>query len=132
VHVDQNERFWLLGLPITVTVGAVVDSRSLKSLVGTSNLGTQLGPERGPTPDFTWEFQWQVGRGTPDLPPTWNLLPPDSKYGPLASGERNSPPTAYRALSHRIASETGKSLIQRIAQQRLFVELPDQYLVCGV
>jgi hypothetical protein len=29
--VGQNERFWLLGLPITVTVGAVVDSRSLKN-----------------------------------------------------------------------------------------------------
>ena len=31
VHAGQNERFWFLGLPIMVTVGAVIDSRSLKN-----------------------------------------------------------------------------------------------------
>ena len=42
-------RLWLLGLPITVTVGAVVDSRSLRAWSGTSNLGPNWGPERGLT-----------------------------------------------------------------------------------
>jgi hypothetical protein len=69
VHVDQNERFWLLGLPITVTVGAVVDSRSLRAWSVCPTSGP-IGAARGSDADFTLgNFGGRLAGGSPTFCP---------------------------------------------------------------
>ena len=61
----------------------------VRALVGTSERRvptSNLVPNRGPGAILTSNSGGRSA-GDPQLAPTCNLLPPDSKYGPLVSGQ---------------------------------------------